>query len=535
MPPHIIDVLHAHVLQQILPFLATGVGGELRTADGLSYRGAWRSGRPHGKGVMEWPWGDSYTGEFRDGKREGRGVMVFANGDSFRGEFVADEPEGDGVYEFAAEDDDAGGEDLVARFEGGFRSTWRKGTFTRGDVAFKATWNDGEGAYVAPFAEGLFKSGGVQRHEVWIDGNVDSVEELNAPDSGPQSSSNSIARSASGGLAMQTSASGTLKKLPNVVGDGFGMTRSSSLAVSSSGFSSADFVSGPHTPAFSGSDNDSAGSPRRQFDKRNLDNVGRRDSADSRKDASRRQQGVYKRDGSLGAQQAHAHLRGESGGAAALEAVAGLGKPKQSSGAAAIASEAARNLATNGNSDRAAVRAEDELAILRARMAEFSRTIQGGGMFLKYSRRGKAKMRQVWVTEDGQRVCWAEPSPDGPPQAGEKFSSIPLADVKEVMRECPKEEVRKKLGKAAKPDMVFGFVTPTRTLYLQADSVSYREFWSERFAIMAILARDSPEDPFAVRELPVVAGTESQRRRSSGDLKGDSKKRKKKKKKKEKK
>ena len=42
-------------------------------ANGDSYSGEYKAGRPDGKGVYKWKNGSIYTGDFKDGMKHGRG------------------------------------------------------------------------------------------------------------------------------------------------------------------------------------------------------------------------------------------------------------------------------------------------------------------------------------------------------------------------------------------------------------------------------------------------------------------------------
>lgn len=80
--------------------LAEGEGHARGTAE---YRGGFRAGMKHGKGMKRWASGDEYEGDFVDDGREGRGVYrwgpnaPWAN-DRYEGEYRADRREGIGTY-----------------------------------------------------------------------------------------------------------------------------------------------------------------------------------------------------------------------------------------------------------------------------------------------------------------------------------------------------------------------------------------------------------------------------------------------------
>lgn len=90
--------------------LAEGYGEAKGTAE---YRGDFRAGRKHGKGVKAWPSGDRYEGEFVEDRKEGRGKYSWsargpAAGESYSGAYLNDRRHGYGVYEWPSGDRYAG-------------------------------------------------------------------------------------------------------------------------------------------------------------------------------------------------------------------------------------------------------------------------------------------------------------------------------------------------------------------------------------------------------------------------------------------
>ena len=73
------------------------------TASGVAeYRGGFKEGRKHGKGVKTWPNGDRYEGEFVADQKEGYGVYVWGSGpwqgERYDGSFAGDRRHGYGIY-----------------------------------------------------------------------------------------------------------------------------------------------------------------------------------------------------------------------------------------------------------------------------------------------------------------------------------------------------------------------------------------------------------------------------------------------------
>lgn len=86
--------------------LAEGFG----EATGIStYRGDFRAGRKHGKGIKTWPTGDWYDGEFADDRKHGLGRYVWGSlslfaGEIYSGTYVDDLREGHGTYTWPSGD-----------------------------------------------------------------------------------------------------------------------------------------------------------------------------------------------------------------------------------------------------------------------------------------------------------------------------------------------------------------------------------------------------------------------------------------------
>lgn len=89
--------------------LAQGLG----VASGIaSYRGEFKAGKKHGRGVKRWANGDRYEGEFVEERIEGFGTYVFGRGrwagETYTGAYRAGRRHGHGVYRWASGDVYAG-------------------------------------------------------------------------------------------------------------------------------------------------------------------------------------------------------------------------------------------------------------------------------------------------------------------------------------------------------------------------------------------------------------------------------------------
>lgn len=77
------------------------------------YKGEFKAGRKHGKGVKSWPSGDRYEGDFVDDRKEGKGAYTWGSrspfpGERYSGEWLNDKRHGNGVYEWPGGDRYAG-------------------------------------------------------------------------------------------------------------------------------------------------------------------------------------------------------------------------------------------------------------------------------------------------------------------------------------------------------------------------------------------------------------------------------------------
>ena len=83
--------------------LADGPGEARGTA---FYRGEFRAGRKHGRGLKSWPTtGDRYEGDFVDDRKEGTGTYIWGRrspspGEKYTGQWLKDRRHGAGTYEW---------------------------------------------------------------------------------------------------------------------------------------------------------------------------------------------------------------------------------------------------------------------------------------------------------------------------------------------------------------------------------------------------------------------------------------------------
>jgi hypothetical protein len=77
------------------------------------YRGEFRAGRKHGKGIKRWKNGDQYEGAFVEDRKEGNGTYTWgpngaAAGERYSGEYRGDRRHGYGIYTWPSGDRYAG-------------------------------------------------------------------------------------------------------------------------------------------------------------------------------------------------------------------------------------------------------------------------------------------------------------------------------------------------------------------------------------------------------------------------------------------
>ena len=76
--------------------------GEGQARGTASYRGEFKAGRKHGKGLKIWPNGDSYSGDFVEDRKHGRGTYSWGRGrnegERYVGDYRDDRRDGQGTY-----------------------------------------------------------------------------------------------------------------------------------------------------------------------------------------------------------------------------------------------------------------------------------------------------------------------------------------------------------------------------------------------------------------------------------------------------
>ncbi len=71
--------------------------GTFTDFDGTTYTGQWQFREREGQGTMTWPDGRQYTGSFKNGQRHGKGIMIYTDGRKYDGEYYYGERNGMGT------------------------------------------------------------------------------------------------------------------------------------------------------------------------------------------------------------------------------------------------------------------------------------------------------------------------------------------------------------------------------------------------------------------------------------------------------
>ena len=75
--------------------------GSLFFSDGREYNGDWKNGYRHGLGILNFPNNNKFTGQFHENKFEGKGIMAYANGNRYEGEWSNGQQHGQGIFYYA--------------------------------------------------------------------------------------------------------------------------------------------------------------------------------------------------------------------------------------------------------------------------------------------------------------------------------------------------------------------------------------------------------------------------------------------------
>lgn len=122
---------------------------EVTYEDGSTYKGEFKNGNPHGKGVMEWPNGKNgyvskYEGQFANGNFNGIGNAIFFGGSTYNGSWINGVQEGYGQQTFPYDENHP---EYIVQYDGNFKNGQRsgKGTAYYGNHTYQTgTWKKDE-------------------------------------------------------------------------------------------------------------------------------------------------------------------------------------------------------------------------------------------------------------------------------------------------------------------------------------------------------------------------------------------------------
>jgi hypothetical protein len=74
------------------------IRGKVFKGQEINYKGEFKNGKKHGKGIYYFNTGDRYEGDFKDDKREGKGSYFWKDGSKWEGSFLDSKLHGIGKY-----------------------------------------------------------------------------------------------------------------------------------------------------------------------------------------------------------------------------------------------------------------------------------------------------------------------------------------------------------------------------------------------------------------------------------------------------
>jgi len=118
------------------PIVKKRCSGKKQWADGTLYKGEFRFGHPHGKGIITYADGGAYEGEFEKGYPQGHGKCTYPDGSRYEGDWFMGDKDGEGVYTFTE------GHEYVGEFANDQIDGRGVILFTTGE-AYNGDWKDG--------------------------------------------------------------------------------------------------------------------------------------------------------------------------------------------------------------------------------------------------------------------------------------------------------------------------------------------------------------------------------------------------------
>lgn len=111
--------------------------GTTKLLNGSKYTGTFKSGKPHGKGIMYYANGNKYLGTWKNGERHGKGKLIIKNQGSYIGSFISGRVEGYGEYFYQS------GDNYKGYFKNGKYHGTGTYTYINGKV-ISGSWHENE-------------------------------------------------------------------------------------------------------------------------------------------------------------------------------------------------------------------------------------------------------------------------------------------------------------------------------------------------------------------------------------------------------
>lgn len=149
--------LRISILSILIAIILSQCKSVPKNADGTTYSGELKDGKPEGQGTQIWPEGDRYIGSFRNGKHDGKGTYTFPDGGTYTGDWKEGQREGNATATYS------NGDKYVGEYKNGNREGYGTLQYANGEIyvgEWKIGMRNGKGTHAYPNGdvyEGDFK------------------------------------------------------------------------------------------------------------------------------------------------------------------------------------------------------------------------------------------------------------------------------------------------------------------------------------------------------------------------------------------